>query len=252
MDPSEVACPVLDLFILFDSSESISASNFMDMKAFASGVVDSVFVNSDVAVGLGEYSTTFTLVTESFLTSPLETGSVIETITATDGTTRTATAMRESVRFLAQNRRTVGGVQAQSVLLVLTDRPTSRFDTANIEPLLSELAAESVTSIMVGIGRGVDVQELVTLALGSSQRVITSLSFGDLTGFTMDTVLQIGFTCVTGTVCETTSATVPNRRRRREAPTNNGMCSEENQIQFFGTCVLLLITNFSNISIRCL
>ena len=162
----------IDIVFLLDSSGSIGSSNFVTMKNFVNNIVSNFDIgDNNTRIGIIEFSTTASIILplgsinntnqlNNFITSNI---SYIGRLTRTDlALNLLPTAFNTS--------RTSQGIPR--VAIVLTDGRSS-------QPHLTIIAAQTIhntgiTVYALGIGSGVDINELNTIATSSNNVFLIS------------------------------------------------------------------------------
>lgn len=150
---------------MIDGSESIPSDNFDKLKSF---LVDFV-TGLNHRVAFAEFSTNFTQVSRSFRTGSAALAD-INMLQQSDGLTFLGSALQAGLDFVARPRVP----SRQGTVVVITDGRTSPSDQSQLQRALRQRDRQGTPIFTVGLGRGVDPEELIEIS-GSDG---TSL-FGD-------------------------------------------------------------------------
>ena len=162
----------IDIVFLLDSSGSIGSSNFVTMKNFVNNIVSNFDIGDNkTRIGIIEFSTTSSiLLSLGSINNTNQLNTFIDNITYLNSGTRTDLALNLLPTAFNTSRTSQG---IPRVAIVLTDGQSN-------QPQLTITAAQAIhntTSITVyalGIGSGIDINELNTIATSSSNVFLIS------------------------------------------------------------------------------
>ena len=188
--------PDVDVAFLIDSSRSITQSDYTKMKTFVASLAEKFQISpsgSRAAVVL--YSTDATVsFTFGTYTSPETFRKAVMDLKHERGSTRIDLALREAYYSLFKEKTRF---LAQKLIFVLTDgeqtksRPYTRLDRAS-----SRLKREGVRIIAIGIGKKVNMGELIQIT-SREKDIIVAKTFDDLSQF-LNPLLKTACDDVTG------------------------------------------------------
>lgn len=171
-------------------------------------VGSSLFNRSQAAgIAVAEYSDLYQEVTSSFVNSASSYNMAVSNMQQSEGTTFTATSVRRFTQFFADKARPSG---QPDIMVIITDGRTSPSDSVNLDAAVTELQANGITTIVVGLGRNVDDAELLQLAQNEQSRVFRA-SFDELANELEMYLNAIEDVCRSLlSVCTTTQSTTPS------------------------------------------
>lgn len=163
---------------MVDGSESIFPADFALLQNGLVQFVSRLLADpSDIAIALGEFSTTAVSFSDSFEKS---TASIAQ-LTQSKGVTNTGTALGEVLSFFQSNtrsttvRRSFGRsetIQATKLAIILTDGAVSPSNAGALTANLAELSRQNIQTVAVGLGSRSIMSTLETLAQGRQDRVL--------------------------------------------------------------------------------
>lgn len=166
-----------DLVILLDSSGSIGSSNYENAKIFVNELARAyavqstsriaVFIFSDVVAEVVPLDNTFD---ETTMTTTILGATFLGSITNTD------LAIDEAVAVFNTDNRVANGIPFN--LVVITDGASTN-PTATLTAIGSTISL-GIQTFSVGVGNGVDQNELDEIAHNNSNHVFNAANFDDL------------------------------------------------------------------------
>ena len=175
--------------VIVDTSKSVKEFQLIELKdalvQFAGQLEVGPHTNEVLVAAVtfgGEAENPFTFNNHTDQASLAEAMANIQRVAVPRGT-RTDLALQECVRLFD----TDGRDDAEPVIIVFTDGKVFPRST-DLRPAISAVRARNVTVISVGIGSGIDKDELLTIALNKSENVFVSDDFSTLANKTAEIV----------------------------------------------------------------
>jgi uncharacterized protein YegL len=175
--------------VIVDTSKSVKEFQLIELKdalvQFAGQLEVGPHTNEVLVAAVtfgGEAENPFTFNNHTDQASLAEAMANIQRVAVPRGT-RTDLALQECVRLFD----TDGRDDAEPVIIVFTDGKVFPRST-DLRPAISAVRARNVTVISVGIGSGIDKDELLTIALNKSKNVFVSDDFSTLANKTAEIV----------------------------------------------------------------
>lgn len=166
----------VDLMLVADESGSIDAASFAQLRGFMASLVgglDDLFANGGLG-GLTMFSTSARLITT--FTGQQNLTNRINSVAQLVGNTCTSCGIRLGTQQFVNNTPT----DHHRVMVVITDG-LSNVNTADLGPALTAAAAAGIQIYALGVGNGISVPELQTIATGpGNTNVFLAADFGSL------------------------------------------------------------------------